>query len=68
MRAMRRGEGIVAVDVADRRQPPREPLVVLLLAGVEAQVLEQKHIARRHLRHSRAIRAIGEPYLGTERR
>ena len=45
VRAVRRAEGVVDVDVGERRELPREAAVVLLLFGVEAQVLEQHHAA-----------------------
>src|SRR5215207_1589483 len=48
MRPVRRREGVVDVDVAELRQRLRETAVVLLLAGVEAGVLEQKDIAFLH--------------------
>ena len=41
VRAMRRAERVVHVDVGERRQLLRERRVVLLLLGVEADVLEQ---------------------------
>ena len=42
---MRRTEGVVDEQVRERSQPPREVGVVLLLAGVEPQVLQQQHAA-----------------------
>ena len=44
--AMRRAEGVVDVDVAQRRHLSRERVVVLLLALVEAAVLEQHDLPR----------------------
>jgi hypothetical protein len=45
LRAMRGGEGVVHVDVAQRRDPSRQRIVVLLLALVEAAVLQQRGAA-----------------------
>ena len=45
MRAMRGREGVVDIDVAQRRELVDEARVVLLLFLVEAQVLEQQHVA-----------------------
>src|SRR5262245_9823524 len=45
---MRRAEGIVHVDIAQRRHPARERFVVLLLALVDAAVLEHHRLARLH--------------------
>ncbi len=45
--AVRGAEGVVDVDVAQRRHPAGERLVVLLLAVVEAAVLEQHDLAGR---------------------
>ncbi len=49
VRAVRRAERVVHVDVAERRQFLRERRVVLLFLGMEAQVLEQQHLAGRRL-------------------
>ena len=46
MRAMGRAERVVDVDVGVRRQGRGERRVVLLLLGVEAEVLEEQHLAR----------------------
>ena len=46
VRAMRRPERVVHVDVGERRQLLRERRVVLLLFRVEAQVLEQRRRCR----------------------
>ena len=48
--AMRGAEGVVAVDVAELRHLLRERVVVLLLALVEAAVLEQHDLTRRERR------------------
>ncbi len=50
--AMGRGEGVVDVDLAKRRELSRELGVVLLLLGMEADVLEQQHLARLQPAHS----------------
>ena len=55
-RAMRGAEGVVDVDVAQRGQLARELVAVLLLALVDAAVLEQHHLAGLH-RH--AVDPIG---------
>ena len=60
---MRRREGVVDVDVAELRQRLRETAVVLLLAGVEAGVLEQKDIAFLHGR-DRLRRRFADAILG----
>ena len=43
VRAVRRAERVVHVAIGQRRERLRERRVVLLLFGVEAQVLEQRH-------------------------
>jgi hypothetical protein len=43
--AMRGTECVVDVHVAELRHPPRERFVVLLLAGIEAAVLEKHDVA-----------------------
>ena len=67
---VRRGEGVVHVDVAEPRQRPRERGVVRLLARVEAEVLEEEHAApaaarspgpRRPTRRSPAASGTGSP-------
>ena len=45
MRPVRRREGVVDVEIAERRQLLDEGRVVLLLARMEAGVLEEKHVA-----------------------
>ena len=50
VRPMRGAEGVVDVDVGERGERGREGRVVLLLARVEAQVLEQQHVALGELR------------------
>ena len=45
VRAVRGAERVVHVDVAERGQLAREGVVVGLLLGVEAQVLQQQHLA-----------------------
>ena len=47
VRPMGRPERVVDVDVGIRRQRGGERRVVLLLLGVEAEVLEEEHLARR---------------------
>ena len=47
--AVRGAEGVVGVHVAQRGHPARERLVVLLLALVEAAVLEQHDLAGLHV-------------------
>ena len=69
VRAVRRAEGVVDVDVAVGRELRRELGVVRLLLGVEAQVLEQQQLARAHavdrVRRSRA--RCASPVTGTGR-
>ena len=43
---MRRPECVVDVDVGVRRQRPGEDRIVVLLFGVEAEVLEQEDLPR----------------------
>jgi hypothetical protein len=62
--AVRRAERVVDEDVAELRVPRRQPLVVLRLAGVEPDVL-QEHDVRvgGHLvaqRHERDAEALGD--------
>ena len=45
VRPMRRAEGVVHVDVRQAGELRREGRVVLLLLGMEAEVLEQHHLA-----------------------
>ena len=45
VRAMRRAEGVVHVDVGERSELAREGRIVLLLFLVEAEVLEQQQLA-----------------------
>ena len=59
VRAMRRAEGVVDVDVGERRELARERRVVLLFLGVEPQVLEQDDAARR--RRLRSPLCAGSP-------
>ncbi len=53
VRAVRRAEGVVDVEVAERGELFGEPVVVLLLLLVEAQVFEQQHVAVIQLRDCR---------------
>ena len=48
---MRRAEGVVHVDVREPRELHREARVVLLLLGMEAEILQQHDVARLHRRH-----------------
>src|SRR5207245_2300267 len=48
VRAVRGREGIVHVALAERGKGPGEVVVVGFLLGVEAQVLEEEHLTRRH--------------------
>ena len=50
VRPVRRAERVVDVDLAERRELPRELRVVAGLLRVEAQVLEQEHVAGRAAR------------------
>ena len=63
VRAMRRPERVVDVDVGVRRERRREVRVVGLLLGVEAQVLEQEDLARPHPLE-RVLRAEPERVAG----
>ena len=48
MRAVRGREGVVDVEIAERRHRLGELGIVLLLAAVEARVLEHADVARQH--------------------
>src|ERR1051326_7662039 len=48
VRAMRRGEGVVDVEVAQRREPARERAVVPLFLRMEPEILQECHVARLH--------------------
>ncbi len=48
---MCRRKGVVDVEIAERREAAGESRIVLLLAGVEAQILEERNLARRQRRH-----------------
>ena len=65
--AVGRAEGVVHVDIGERRKGLGEPLVVLLLLGVEPEVLEQQHVAGPHalhqMLHVRADAVLGELHL-----
>ena len=50
VRAVRRAEGVVDVDVGEGREPFRESRIVFFLARVESQVLEEQDLARRESR------------------
>jgi len=45
MRAVRRAEGVVHVDLSQRGKRFRKRRIVGFLFGVEAQILEQQHLA-----------------------
>ena len=57
VRAVRGAEGVVDVDVGELREGGREGRVVGRLAGVEAQVLEQQHVAVAQFGHG----VLGDP-------
>ena len=61
VRAVRRAEGVVHVDVGQRRQLRGELGIVALFAGVEAQVLEQQDLARGE--RVRRLRGLGTDAL-----
>ena len=46
VRAVGGAEGVVHVQIGQRRQPPRELRIVARLAGLEAAVLEHQHLPR----------------------
>src|SRR5439155_18785238 len=48
MRAMGGAEGVVDIDIGERREAPRERLVVFLLARVKTEVFQEEHVARLH--------------------
>jgi hypothetical protein len=48
VRAMRRGEGVVHIDIAVFGQRAHEIRIVLFLALVEPRVLQEEHVAVRH--------------------
>ena len=70
VRAVHRPEGVVDVDVAEPRELAREGLVVGLLLGVEAEVLEQRHapVAQvvHHLAGAVADAVVGEHDVAAE--
>src|SRR5215213_5186409 len=53
MRTMRCAESVVDVNVAERSELPRKPVVVLLFFSMKAKVLEQHHVAVRKRIHFR---------------
>ena len=55
---MRRGKRVVDIDIAERGERLREIRIVRLLAGVEAQVFEERDLARARAPRRRA-RASG---------
>ena len=57
VRAVRRSERVVDVDVGERRQLRREGRVVGLFLGVEPQVFEEDHAARMRGDGGRGVRA-----------
>ena len=67
VRAVRRAERVVHVDVGERRQLRRERRVVLLLLRVEAEVLEQDDLAARRARASTAACAVAPDAVVGER-
>ena len=69
VRAVRRAERVVHVEVGERRERLRERRVVLLFLGVEPQVLEQHDAAARgvDLLH-RASRLVADAVVGERHR
>jgi hypothetical protein len=67
VRPVRRAERVVHVQVAEPRQGPRQSIVVLLLAGEEAGVLEEEHLAvpkpLRRLDRVVPVGRLGEAHL-----
>ncbi len=56
---MRGREGVVDIEIAERRHAPRELGIVLFFAGVEARILEDADIARQHGRdRPRSLRSL----------
>ena len=64
MGAVRRGEGIHHEDVAERREIPCQARVVGGLTGLEAQVLEQRHLAG--FDGNTGAPPLDQPYWATE--
>ncbi len=60
---MRGREGVVDVELAEACELIGECRIVLLLAGVEAEVLEQEDAARLE-RRDRALRRLADAVLG----
>ena len=56
MRAMRRGEGVVDVEIAERRELPREAGIVASPRRMEAEILQQRHVAGARARDDHALR------------
>ena len=66
---VRRREGIVAIDVAERGEPGGEIGVVGLFAGMEADVFQQQHLGRAGLfgQVFRPVQRLDEMHLAAER-
>src|SRR5437667_6868035 len=61
MRAMRRAERIVHIQIAEGSESPGQLRVVLFLTGPEAGVLDQRDTAAREpSRHGHARRRVGD--------
>jgi hypothetical protein len=67
MRAVRGREGVIDVDVAESREARREVGVVLLLARMEARVLDKDHGVRRLRVDEGAVGVLGEDDLAAKR-
>jgi hypothetical protein len=72
VRAVGAAEGVVDVEIGQRRQLLGEARIVLFFFGVEAQVLQQQHAARRQRRHRllrrRAHAVLGEGHRRAQQR
>ena len=60
VRAVRGAERVVDVDVGERGEAARQRRVVLRLARLEADVLEQQHLARRRARAPSAVDLVAD--------
>src|SRR6266478_456033 len=63
MGAMRRREGVVDVEIAERGERLRESRIVLLLRRMKAEIFEERHLSRPEPVHDGA-RLLADAILG----